>query len=760
MKSRSIKKTSRKPRSRKPRSRKSRKFRRSRSIGKNKKSRKRNSKNLLAKALVGTAGIIGAKYIKNKFNVDHNKRLIYEESELVASGSKPDYADILNVTTDDDKLFKVRGPNYFNNKIKIHSLGPLYETIDMKIFKDTTIPRNLFDKFKQTQIKENTTSLPDYIIMNIQLPPFEKINYSVALYYKIRQSTIDAYNNKDNNLYPAIENYFNHVTDDHASETYKKHVSKRFKLIGGMIDSGTLDISNSKISWTGFNQVPPDYTGKPIIYENDLTVNKNNKIIEFDILVDISNPIIKGFLALKGANVSDYYDKTGRMDLNIGFLIQGENEYELPEVLLGETKIRGLELISNTDLDDFFIDYRTIISSNLGPGPDNRTKMLNLMNTQDSNTYQIGEEYMKYILTILQNLSNGNISLDKMNNFGISNFLSVTNEVNDSRTKLDNNKFFLFARYFYYTNLYNKQFELKSKYITYKAAPSESFFLGPKYIAKGTCFVNDNIYNLYECSNRSIKTYRFGFGIKNAFEKINFTKDLIDRINIFSSYFTKMFNVHKKLICISLLTPCTTLFCKAFKVGSKIDKRAYFSVHENNIIDSENKELNILDNIFINVPLSNSHHGFLFKKNVKSIHPDSAANFQKLINISNGENTFKTLVRITLLYYYKYNKTHILCYHCKSGKDRTSVCDSIVQATIEYVETIGFEYSDYNEPSQEMYEQIRKNSTYFLIYGFIITFYSTGIPGIKLNDMPIAKYLLNSVPMYNSFLGNSRLSSS
>jgi len=45
------------------------------------------------------------------------------------------------------------------------------------------------------------------------------------------------------------------------------------------------------------------------------------------------------------------------------------------------------------------------------------------------------------------------------------------------------------------------------------------------------------------------------------------------------------------------------------------------------------------------------------------------------------------------------------------------------------------------------------------MFSYVITFYSSGIPGLKLTNIPVAKYLLNP-DEYQFFLGNSRLSSS
>jgi hypothetical protein len=738
--------------------------RRSRSIGKTKRrtpkgTPKRTPKGTSGKwkkILLGTAGVVGAGLAVKNMRTNYNKNFNYEEAGLISSG-KPVFENITNP----EEIFKVRGKTYLSNKQKIQSPGILYDTLDMKVIKDKELLANISSRENLTHVNGNDTGLPDYIIINIQLLPHDSVNYSVVLYYKIKDSTIAAAKNPGSNpdLDQAInifKNYMANVDKPKSSPEYKKYVYERFKIIQNIVDSGTLDISKGAIDSTGIN-------GKPSVYENDITMYKNGKSLEADLRIKLEGAkgfVVKSFLALKGTSIQEYYDKTGKININVGFLIEGKKEDELPEVLLGETKVLGLELIPANTVP-FFTDRQDtrlvkidvlhpFDKYSIGPGPENRQKMLAIM---DPKTVEYGTAYTEQIETILRSLKNGGGVVD----------IELPDKVRDSRcsgiisskcSESENRKFFMFARYFYYTNCFNKNFSLSSDTIQCIAAPKEGYANDPKYIAMGTCFANERIYNLYECTNGGIKTYRFGFSIQNALDNINtdkpknFTKDLVDRIYQFN---TGLFGGNKHILCISLLTPCNTAVCKAVNVGSKaLPKEAYFSFQENSIIETEKVELLKLNkaNIFLNVPLSSSKYGILFNGGSKS---ENADEFN--INVNGGENTFRTLVDIAIKYYDHYSDTHILCYHCKSGKDRTSVCDAIVQATIYYLRT------HKNDRPAEMYENIRKLSRYFLFYGYIITFYSTGIAGIKMNNIPVAKHILDQED-YKFFLGNSSKSRS
>ena len=517
---------------------------------------------------------------------------------------------------------------------------------------------------------------------------------------------------------------------------------------------------------------------------------KKDRVLEGDLRLKLSGSggtMIALFLKTTGYSIQEYYDKTGSMNINVGFMLEGKEANELPEVLIGETKVLGLELVPTSDIDSFFMDLQDtrlvkLTTFNPGPGKDNRERMKELMNEKDPNTVKFGEEYETFTFKLLEDIKQKNINIDEVE--------QLPKKIKDSRcskrcSESVNKKLFMYARYFYYENCFNKEFSLQTQFIStkgrsiqYIAALPEGHASEPKYIAKGTCFANERIFNFYQCTNGSVQTYRFGFSIQNALDisktPMNFTKALVERIYSFTN--TGIFSMGSKpsIICISLLTPCNTTACKAVQVGSKaMPKEAYFSFQESNIIALENKAFAELDsnNIFINLPLGSSKGGFLYNTGIESINPNSAYEFQKLIDKwyqegSRSVTTFKTLVEIALLYYFKY-KHYALCYHCKSGKDRTSICDAVVQATIYYVETEKYTYDEWEgvesmQRDDNIYEQIRQYAVYFLLYGFIITFYSTCIIGIKLDNIPVAEYILGDRKsyLYTFFKGNSRMSTS
>jgi hypothetical protein len=707
------------------------------------KSLKKGSRLSLKKALIGTVGLAGTALVAKKMNINYNEKVIYEENVLVSDITEGSLAQWENLTNND---FEIRSKIWVkkSNEKKEKSSDILYDTFKVDIFKGKKLTSNVIAK-KLINFPKiiNETKLPDYFIVNAQLPLLQETNFSVVIVYKIKPSTIAAAKNPDSKpeLKNAINLLTNFVTD------YEKN-RDRFKGIATIVDTGSLDIGyigKAAISTIGLTKQ------KATILNKTVKKYENGKLFEIDVNADKFDyhyPITKD-------KISEYYDKTQKININVGFVIEGRNPDELPEVLLGGTKFLGLELITQ-NTESLFVKKSDKIK-----------EIENLMNLKDIRTLEMGNAYVNnYINPLLRDLKTKKIQ-------------DIINELplaipNDNRTKSDNKKFFLFARYFYYKNLYNKNFELSSNIISYSAEPCKKD-KNCKYISKGTCFGNDRIFNFYKCKNGEevgdVQTFRFGFSIKNAFDETDFTKIVIDKMDEFEGYggkfmslikhaiFNHTIDTHKNLVCISLLTPCNNMLCKAIKIGSKLlPKEGYLSFLENNIIDAENKAFNSLNDIFINVPLSSGKSGLLFTEGTKSVNPATAVDFEELIDISGPKETFETLVNITHKFYEIYRYTHKLCYHCKSGKDRCGICDSIVQATLYHIRIHGFK----NDLTAENYEEIRILSQYFLLYGLIITFYSTGVPGIKLNNIPVATHILGpkGSDLYNFFLGNSRLSGS
>ena len=208
-----------------------------------------------------------------------------------------------------------------------------------------------------------------------------------------------------------------------------------------------------------------------------------------------------------------------------------------------------------------------------------------------------------------------------------------------------------------------------------------------KCISEGTWSGNP-IVNFYECyrPDLGISTYRFGTNITlSKTTGFNHTMDInsiVQKVNNCMPFWQK-----KGIICFSLLSPSNpSLGNQAIKIAAAIvNKKAAISAEEPKILDAELNS-NIPGCTFISFPLSSNKKSGItlfdydyFKK--KIISNDISLDFYNLIEINTAKNTFESIVKVAELFYNKYKNTHVLVYHCKSGKDRTSIFDSVVQST-------------------------------------------------------------------------------
>ncbi len=296
------------------------------------------------------------------------------------------------------------------------------------------------------------------------------------------------------------------------------------------------------------------------------------------------------------------------------------------------------------------------------------------------------------------------------------------------------------------------------------------------------------IVNFYQVLGKygknTIETYRFGTPI-SCFKNM---KSIVDNL--------KQFGVKKKkIITISLITPCNTNFCKyisgLFKKRanmSELIKSGYHATLENKIIEKElevsSKKLGGFEYNTVMLPLSSQKysgvgHRLLMNPKLYKYEKDR---YQKLIKDDKvrkmydfidyekhsldkmkGENLYKSIVQLCVYYFLYLKDEYILTYHCRSGKDRTSVFDAILQSVcyhLSYIETSNKNKNlerDLFILNNHFYEIIRQHTKQFLLYGLIIAYQSTGIVGLKLKNIPVAHYIFHDDKiLFNKFVGNSK----
>ena len=322
-----------------------------------------------------------------------------------------------------------------------------------------------------------------------------------------------------------------------------------------------------------------------------------------------------------------------------------------------------------------------------------------------------------------------------------------------------------FAREFYNLN--------KNKKATFRTVRGNNMKI--KYesekgfkISKGNAY-DLNIINFYKTtlrfSGRDINTFRFGTPVnrnpKNQIEAV------MRKLKYKSSKKTR-------IIYISLISDCNGMACSLFSKTS--NKKIYNSrIKEPEIVREEHR---LLDNnpmfapIFLQVSGVNTESTIIrnITQNIAGLkhsnvpenklydwiqedlgHEYDVPNFD--LDTRHPEKLFKIIVDIAVIYFdlnlYS-DSDYRLAIHCKSGKDRTSLVDSIIKATHEYMFNNSQNYDNQrlfnNSQNYDLeidYDIIKSRVSFWILFGLVISNHSTGGFGLKLDSIPMAKYIFN-----------------
>ena len=353
---------------------------------------------------------------------------------------------------------------------------------------------------------------------------------------------------------------------------------------------------------------------------------------------------------------------------------------------------------------------------------------------------------------------------------------------------LDSKVAFEFAEKYYHDHSYEppSPYVLSSKKDTSIEYSARNDAGQPSRIAKGTFNLKNNpeIVNFYQVrTSYNTTTYRFGTPVY-SFHDI---ETIVQNLQMFQP--TK-----NKLINISLLSPCNSVACTQLAVAaqplskvSKLFEKGLSATKEDDIIQKELGASNLMKNgmLYFGIlfPLSSQTYtgvGSKYlpklqtykydKESLKAIIKDEKVrqlyDFIDVNDDENGRKAYASIVKLAMYYFLFLKDEYILSYHCKSGKDRTSVFDAIVQATFYYLQTPNQKHrirtlEDIYDLRKSVLEEIRTFTQSFLMYGFLIAFYSTGVTGLKLKNITIAKHIFHDKKrLFKLFLGHSSMVSS
>jgi hypothetical protein len=232
-----------------------------------------------------------------------------------------------------------RGPNYSWNGQKSPSLESFYECIATDLVYGETRIDHIASKVQLPEIpaRYRGLALPALFVVNVQLPHAapsltgtkgDGKGASSAFYFRLRDSTVDA-------LQPGAEPPSNAMK---LLMNYVLEAPKSKKVQGGFKVISILD-NMKEIGLASMDK----YNGKPVLIKNSGTLYKGKDYMEMDINVHLFSMITRK--TLHGLQSS-----FAKMELKIGFVIQGAKDEELPEQMIGAVSIHSSDFTKCTPL--------------------------------------------------------------------------------------------------------------------------------------------------------------------------------------------------------------------------------------------------------------------------------------------------------------------------------------------------------------------------------------------------------------------------
>lgn len=264
-----------------------------------------------------------------------------ETDEKVASSDKNSGTEYNNTWMPVDAAeFSLRvGPNYKKTGLKAPSAPALYELVGVDCIQSALRVDDIGSKLQFPAEWEDAVSnhpdVPPVFVVNAQIPS----NFDTSLFSFTEITDGDGW---------SLVQYFRIRPEVAAELADLDTASPAVKLLAGYCKNAPTEQTDSSSTWFGrFKLILrcenieafglpgfiTSYNGKPVLLRNTGNIqNKGGKYAEMDINVHRFSSVPK-----KGLSVM--MDRFDRMDISIAFCIEGREDDEMPEVVLGCTRI-------------------------------------------------------------------------------------------------------------------------------------------------------------------------------------------------------------------------------------------------------------------------------------------------------------------------------------------------------------------------------------------------------------------------------------
>jgi len=228
----------------------------------------------------------------------------------------------------DHRQFKVRiGPDYNKYKKKAPSGAPLFEPFAIDVFCTKQRCDHATQRFALPEELVNVDTfnehVPPIFVVQIQIPSepppsmFTTVEdgpgWSILLYFKITEDTRNQLKNLST-ASPAVKLFADYCKKAPNDPTFRG----RFKVINSCTNLEELGMPSAIVQWNA----------KPVLIRRTGTLFKGKGYIEKDIHVH-------KFATFAKSSIHMITSRCGLMYMQIGFVIEGRDDGELPEVLFG-----------------------------------------------------------------------------------------------------------------------------------------------------------------------------------------------------------------------------------------------------------------------------------------------------------------------------------------------------------------------------------------------------------------------------------------
>lgn len=230
----------------------------------------------------------------------------------------------------DATRFNVRqGPNYRRTKLKAASASALLELVAVDVYQSTAKVDNVGSIVDLSKLKPPTGEL-DLFIVNCQVPSYQPSNplwgekqgdgpgFNFVTYFAVPPAIREMLDLSEPSLQAVrlLKDFMQHPS----------WVSERFKAIGIVVNPQEQRLGRAE------RHLLETYNGQPILTRPQHRFYRGNGYFEVDVNAHDFN-----YVARKGlVGVSDH---ACNMVLDFGFVLEGQEDHELPEQILGSVRL-------------------------------------------------------------------------------------------------------------------------------------------------------------------------------------------------------------------------------------------------------------------------------------------------------------------------------------------------------------------------------------------------------------------------------------